>query len=47
MPTVYVNDTPVEIGNQKLNCVQVAELAGVLVPHYCYHPALTDRKSVV
>jgi len=41
MPTVYVNDMPVEIGNQKLNCVQVAELAGVLVPHYCYHPALT------
>ena len=41
MPTVYVNDTPVEIGNQKLNCVQVAELAGVHVPHYCYHPALT------
>jgi NADH-quinone oxidoreductase subunit G len=41
MPTVYVNDKPVEIGTQKLNCVQVAERAGVLVPHYCYHPALT------
>lgn len=41
MPTVYVNDTPVEIGTQRLNCVQAAELAGVLVPHYCYHPALT------
>ncbi len=41
MPTVYVNDRPVEIGTQRLNCVQAAELAGVLVPHYCYHPALT------
>ncbi|MBL8867776.1 MAG: molybdopterin-dependent oxidoreductase [Planctomycetia bacterium] len=41
MPTVYVNDKPVEIGSQKLNCVQVAELAGTLVPHYCYHPGLS------
>jgi NADH-quinone oxidoreductase subunit G len=41
MPTVYVNDTPVEIGTRKLNCVQVSELAGVLVPHYCYHPGLS------
>jgi|SRR5579883_876585 len=41
MPTVYVNDKPVEIGNQRLNCVQAADLAGILVPHYCYHEALT------
>ena len=41
MPTVYVNDIPVELGAEKLNCVQVAERAGVHVPHYCYHPALT------
>jgi NADH-quinone oxidoreductase subunit G len=41
MPTVYVNDKPVDIGTQKLNCVQAAELAGVLVPHYCYHPSLS------
>ena len=41
MPTVYVNDKPVEIGTQKLNCVQAAELAGVFVPHYCWHEALT------
>ena len=41
MPTVYVNDKPVEIGSRKLNCVDVAELAGVHVPHYCYHPGLT------
>jgi NADH-quinone oxidoreductase subunit G len=41
MPTVYVDDMPVEIGTRRLNCIQAAELAGVLVPHYCYHPALT------
>ena len=41
MPTVYVNDKPVEIGAEKLNCVQVAAKAGVEVPHYCYHPALS------
>src|SRR5437899_4433294 len=41
MPTVYVNDKPVEIGTAKLNCVQAAELAGVFVPHYCWHEALT------
>ena len=27
MPTVYVNDKPVEIGNRKLNCIEAAELA--------------------
>jgi NADH-quinone oxidoreductase subunit G len=41
MPTVYVNDTPVEIGTGKLNCIQAAGLAGVLVPSYCWHEALT------
>lgn len=41
MPTVYVNDQPVEIGSQRLNCVQAAELAGLHVPHYCYHPSLS------
>ncbi len=41
MPTVYVNDKPVEIGNARLNCVQAAELAGVFVPHYCWHEALS------
>jgi NADH-quinone oxidoreductase subunit G len=41
MPTVYVNDKPVEIGNRKLNCIQAAELAGVFIPSYCWHEALT------
>jgi NADH-quinone oxidoreductase subunit G len=41
MPTVYVNDKPVEIGGRKLNCIQAAELAGVFIPSYCWHEALT------
>ena len=41
MPTVYVNDTPVEIGTGRLNCIQAADLAGVFIPHYCYHEALS------
>src|SRR5690242_8343963 len=41
MATVYVNEKPVDIGSEKLNLVQAAEKAGVLVPHYCWHPALT------
>ncbi len=42
MATVYVNNKPVEIGDdERLNCVQVAQRAGVEVPHYCYHPALS------
>ena len=41
MPTVYVNDTPVEIGGGKLNCIQAADLARVFVPHYCWHEALS------
>jgi NADH-quinone oxidoreductase subunit G len=32
---------PVDIGNEKLNCIQAAQKAGVLIPHYCWHPALT------
>ncbi len=32
---------PVDIGNEKLNCIQAAEKAGVLIPRYCWHPALT------
>jgi len=41
MATVYVNGAPVDIGNERLNCVQAAERAGVLIPHYCWHAALT------
>ncbi|HWG42052.1 MAG TPA: molybdopterin-dependent oxidoreductase [Gemmataceae bacterium] len=41
MATVYVNGEPVDIGNEKMNLIQAAQKAGVLIPHYCWHPALT------
>ncbi|HEY7308211.1 MAG TPA: molybdopterin-dependent oxidoreductase [Gemmataceae bacterium] len=41
MATVYVNGNPVDIGNERLNLIQAAQKAGVLIPHYCWHPALT------
>ncbi|HMF13838.1 MAG TPA: molybdopterin-dependent oxidoreductase [Gemmataceae bacterium] len=41
MATVYVNDKPVEIGNERLNVIQAAQKGGVFIPHYCWHPALT------
>jgi NADH-quinone oxidoreductase subunit G len=41
MATVYVNNQPVDIGNRRLNCIQAAQQAGVHIPHYCWHEALT------
>ncbi len=41
MPTVYVNDQPVEIGDARLNCIQAADRADVFIPHYCWHPSLS------
>ncbi|MFO0808279.1 MAG: molybdopterin-dependent oxidoreductase [Gemmataceae bacterium] len=41
MATVTVNGKSVDIGSDRLNCVQAAERAGVLVPSYCWHPGLT------
>ncbi len=41
MAVVYVNNRPVDIGSDKLNLVQAALRGGVLIPHYCWHPALT------
>src|SRR5438874_12067011 len=41
MATVYVDDKPVDIGNEKLNLIQAALKAGVFIPHYCWHPGLT------
>src|SRR6266568_385263 len=41
MAVVYVNNLPVDIGSAKLNLVQAALRGDVLIPHYCWHPALT------
>jgi NADH-quinone oxidoreductase subunit G len=41
MAVVYVNNHPVDIGNDKLNLIQAAKRGGVTIPYYCWHPALT------
>jgi NADH-quinone oxidoreductase subunit G len=41
MATVFVNNKPVDIGTEKLNVVEAALKAGVFIPHYCWHPALS------
>jgi NADH-quinone oxidoreductase subunit G len=42
MGTVLVNGKPVEIGEgERLNAIQAAQRAGVDIPHYCWHTALT------
>ncbi|HMF17852.1 MAG TPA: 2Fe-2S iron-sulfur cluster-binding protein, partial [Gemmataceae bacterium] len=41
MATVIVNDKPIDIGTDKLNLIQAAQRAGVFIPHYCWHPALS------
>jgi NADH-quinone oxidoreductase subunit G len=42
MPTVYVNNEPIEIGaDEKLNCIQAAQRVGEEIPHYCWHKSLS------
>jgi len=42
MAIVTVNGTAIEIGDdQQLNGIEVARMAGVDVPHYCWHPGLS------
>ena len=41
MAVVYINDKPVDIGTDRLNLIQAASRAGVFIPSYCWHPALS------
>ncbi|GBD35819.1 NADH-quinone oxidoreductase chain 3 [bacterium HR36] len=42
MATITVNGKDIEIGDQEnLNLIQAAARAGVAIPHYCWHPALS------
>jgi NADH-quinone oxidoreductase subunit G len=41
MAVVYVNGNPVDIGNERMNLIQAARKAGVFIPHYCWHEALS------
>jgi NADH-quinone oxidoreductase subunit G len=42
MPTVYVNNQPVDFGaEERINCIQAAQKVDVHIPFYCWHPALS------
>lgn len=42
MPNILVNDKTVTLpDHERLNLIQAAQRAGVEIPHYCWHPALT------
>ncbi|MBI3821674.1 MAG: molybdopterin-dependent oxidoreductase [Planctomycetes bacterium] len=41
MAVVIINDTPVDIGTERLNLIQAAAKIGVFIPSYCWHPALS------
>jgi NADH-quinone oxidoreductase subunit G len=42
MATVTVNGKEVSLGDgERLNCIQAAKRAGVEIPHYCWHPAMS------
>src|SRR5437870_12443423 len=41
MAVVHVNGKAVDIGKERLNLVQAAGKAGVFIPHYCWHEALS------
>jgi NADH-quinone oxidoreductase subunit G len=39
--TVLVNGQEIDIGDARLNGIQAAQLAGIDIPRYCWHPGLT------
>jgi NADH-quinone oxidoreductase subunit G len=42
MSTVTINGQDIAVDDhEKLNVIQAAKLAGVEIPHYCWHPALS------
>jgi NADH-quinone oxidoreductase subunit G len=42
MAVIIVDGQEVQIGDdEKLNCIQAADRAGVSIPFYCWHPGLT------
>ncbi len=39
MPRIYIDDREVEVPDG-LNLIEAAKLAGIEIPHFCYHPGL-------
>ena len=45
MPTLEIDGQTVTV-EDGLNLIQAAERLGIEIPHYCYHPGLTDRRQL-
>jgi len=46
MPTIIIDEHEIEIPDgQRLNGIEAAKLAGVEIPHYCWHPGLSVAGS--
>ncbi len=42
MATIIINGREIELPRgSRLNCIQAAELAGIEIPYYCWHPGLS------
>ena len=42
MATIIIDGREIELpSGARLNCIQAAELAGIEIPYYCWHPGLT------
>jgi NADH-quinone oxidoreductase subunit G len=42
MASIFIDGTEVELpGDRRLNGIEAARLAGVEIPHYCWHPGLS------
>lgn len=42
MPTVLIDNREIELpGGRRLNGIEAAKLAGITIPHFCWHPALS------
>lgn len=42
MATIIVDGREIQVGDdERLNCIQAADRAGVAIPFYCWHPGLT------
>ena len=39
MPRLVIDNIPVEVP-AGTNVLEAAKLAGIVIPHFCYHPAL-------
>ncbi|MCA9093190.1 MAG: 2Fe-2S iron-sulfur cluster binding domain-containing protein, partial [Planctomycetaceae bacterium] len=42
MATIIIDGQELQIGDdERLNCIQAADRAGISIPFYCWHPGLS------